>query len=214
MAKLPANSAIKFKGKISNVVGVEWNGIYVIRAAPHWKKKYKTTEKQLANQEKFRHANAFVNYFKQLLDMTVQKEVGQTRASSIMRGLLREAMVGNYPDYVLDYSKVPMARGTLAPAASPVATALPDGIIQFQWIDDSKSYSLDKNYSSNSSMLIAYSSRSGKMAYDLHGPARHTQSAMLQGPFEKGDEVHTWISFRSNDFMLKADSVYAGVVTM
>ena len=214
MAKLPANSAITFKGKLSNVVGVEWNGLFVLRAAPQWKKKYKPTQKQVVNQARFRFANAFVKDFKFLLDRTVEKEIGQTRASSVMQTLLREAIVGQYPDFQLDYSRVPVARGTLLPAASPVATPLPGGDIEFRWEDDSDKYAASRQYTYNSAMLIAIREDRNKVAYELYGPSRNAKSATLRGSFKKGDKVHTWISFCSGDFLLKANSVYAGMITI
>jgi hypothetical protein len=36
----------------------------------------------------------------------------------------------------------------------------------------------------------------------------------LQCSFKKGEEVHTWISFRTGDFGFKANSVYTGLVKM
>ena len=214
MARLAANSPVKFKGKISNIVGVEWNGIFYIRAAPQWKKKYKATEKQLANQQKFKYANKYVNLFKQLLDLTVEKELGQTRASSIMQGMLKEAIVGVYPDIRIDYKRLPLAKGSLIPASSPAVKQVENGIIHFEWVNDSRNYSRDKNYEANTAMLIAFSETSGKLAYNVNGPQRANQAGTLPVSFKKGEVVHTWVSFRSGDFGLKANSVYAGLVKM
>ena len=214
MAKLAADSPIRFRGKLSNIVAAEWNGMIVIRAAPHWKKKYKPTPKQYANQQRFKYANTFVGIFRDLLDMTVQKEPGQTRASIAMRGLLNEALVGDWPKTQLDYSRLQLARGTLPPADSPVAKAGETGRIEFEWEYDFKKYPKDKDYGQHHVMLIAYSKTSHKPAYDVHAGFRNNRKGTLQCSFKKGEEVHTWISFRTGDFGFKANSVYTGLVKM
>ena len=211
MAKLSPNSPIRFRGKLSNIVASEWNGIIVLKAAPKWKKKYKATPKQLANQQRFKYANAFIGIFRELLDMTVQKEPGQTRASSIMRELLREAMIGEWPDTVVDYPRLLLAKGTLPPADSPVAKAGVGGVINFEWEYDYKKYPRDKDYGIHRAMLIACPEGKGPF-YNVHGDLRHNLKSSLQTPYKKGEEVHTWISFRTGDFGMKANSVYTGVV--
>jgi hypothetical protein len=64
----------------------------------------------------------------------------------------------------------------------------------------------------NSILLIAFAEDPGKLCYDVHGARRQMAKTSLQTTFKKGEEVHTWISFRTGDFGLKADSVYTGKV--
>ncbi len=213
MAKLSPDSPIRFTGKLSNVVASEWNGMTVLKAAPHWHKKYKATPRQKANQGRFLYASRIIHrIFRELIDLTVEKEMGQTRHSIIMRELLNNALIGPWPDTYVDYSKLLLAKGTLPPADSPVVKAGEEGKIDFEWEYDPMNYPSSKKYGLNRTMLIAYSQSSQKVCYNVHGNKRQSGKASLQTQYTKGEEVHTWISFRTGDFGRKADSVYTGKV--
>ena len=213
MAKLSPNSPIKFTGKLSNVVASNWNGITVLKGAPNWHKKYKATPKQQLNQGKFRFANSLVHrIFRELIDLTVQKETGQTRHSLIMRELLNNALIGPWPDSFMDYSKLRLALGTLPPANAPEVKAVEGGTIEWEWKYNWRDYPRSSDYGKNHSMLIAFAEDPGKLCYDVHGARRQLAKTSLQTTFKKGEEVHTWISFRTGDFGMKADSVYTGKV--
>jgi hypothetical protein len=199
-----------FSGKFSNVVGATWNGISYIRAAPHWKGGYKPTAKQIANQQKFRFAMEQLKHFRRLFELTIEKQDGQSRASQAMTAMLRDAITGAHPDLAMDYSRMLVAKGSLAPALEASANSAGAGTISFQWSHDPDVKKSNERF--HQAMFVAYLGENEGVYHYLHGPYRRENRWEWQIPSLAGKSVHTWMSFRSMDMRMIANSVYTGVV--
>ena len=212
MARLIGNNGLSnFSGKFGTIVGGSWNGIQYIRCRPDYKK-HKPTEKQILNQQRFRFANSLVHEFREFFYLSFEKEFGQSQASSAMKCLLNGVIVGEHPNLSVDYNKLLVAKGSLPAAAEAVANSGEPGMINFSWVDNSNHIEPGKYPWTHHSILVAYSEEMKELMYDLNGPRRAVGAGSLKIPAFFGKEVHTWISFRSADHQLKANSVYTGLI--
>ena len=212
MAKQGKNGT--FTGKMGNLVGSTWNGIPYVKKRPQWRGRYKPTEKQLLNQAKFRFAMKQMREFRELLNLTVEFETGQSSSSSAMRTLLNEAIVGVHPDLALDYSRLLLAKGTLLPEANVHVESTEAGILKYTWTDE-VSKSDHSRFGPDHAMMIACWAEGPETWYELNGARRWKLSAEMKLPeFFSGKTLHTWLAFRSPDFKLKSNSVYTGTIAV
>jgi hypothetical protein len=113
-----------FIGKAGSFIGSTWKGISYMKGIPKISNKPKTL-KQLEQQAKFATAIKFLGPIKDLLNVGFHGQT-QGRASGYnmaVKFVLDNAISGVYPDYVIDYAKVMVAKGGLATPVGPAVTA-------------------------------------------------------------------------------------------
>ena len=103
-----------YSGKVGNVIGSNWRNVDYVRSLARPTKR-NASEDQLAQQARFRLAVAFLSPIMDLLnlgysDVQQSKSTGYNKA---MQYLLKHGIVGDYPDFELDYAAVSIARGSL-----------------------------------------------------------------------------------------------------
>lgn len=122
-----------FKGKAGSVIGSSWKSIEYIKGL--YKKRTKpATEEQLMQQAKFTVLMRF------LLPITVFIRVGfgQKRADSstatnmAFKDNINRAIVGDYPDYALDYSQVRISDGNYAGGGTE-SVSVAGGVMTLTW---------------------------------------------------------------------------------
>jgi hypothetical protein len=211
MAKLLGKP--QFSGRTGNLVHATWNGKPYVRMRPHWKGRYKPTPAQILNQKKFKFAMLLMREFRDLLKLTVEFEIGQSASSSAMKVFLNEAITGVHPELSVDYPKLIVAKGSLPSATSALTASVDPAMLKFSWTDETDR--IHQLHFTNHVMMVAYNEKYSEIWYELNGPRRMNLQAEMKVPEAwRGDELHTWISFRSTDFKLKANSVYTGLVRL
>ena len=110
-----------FSGKVGNVVGASWKGIAYMRSLPQ-KVSNPRTELQRMQRGKMATVVKFIR------PMLVALRIGwklyankQSAFNAATRYTLDNALVGTYPDYSIDHTKVLVSRGPLPPAIEPSA---------------------------------------------------------------------------------------------
>jgi hypothetical protein len=210
MAKLLGKP--QFSGRTGNLVHATWNGKPYVRMRPQWRGKYKPTPAQVLNQQKFKFAMLLMRDFRDLLKLTVEFETGQSASSSAMKVFLNEAITGVHPELTVDYSKLIVAKGSLPPATSAQVESVDPGILKFSWTDGADKVNL---HSADHVIMVAYNAKTTEIWWELNGPRRSQLKSEMKVPdVWRGEDLHTWVAFRSIDFKLKANSVYAGVVKL
>jgi len=200
-----------FSGKVGSVVGGNWKGISYMRGRAVSKKDARTLQ-QLKQRSKFAIAitalqpiNAFARVgYKQYAH-------GQTAFNAAMSNTLKHAITGDYPNYMIDYPNLLVARGSLTGvnATLPVASS---GKIKFSWTNNS---TIGEAQPTDNAMVLAINPAKGAAAYITQGAPRSAKSEMLAvSSFWAGDEVHTYLAFISEDGSEVATSVYCGAVTV
>ncbi|AEW01226.1 hypothetical protein A4D02_32895 [Niastella koreensis] len=210
MGKMNNGILDNFSGTIGKVVGSNWRGVPYMRSKAK-KRTGALSDAQLEQQARFAIAGKFTQSMNDLLTLGFKdqavKMTGKNYAQSI---ILRDAITGTYPDFQIDYSKVPISQGKLTKAKSPVATAEANSILKFTWTNDAGRKLAKAN---DQAVLIAYCPEMNETEYAF-GPARDAATGNLDVAEFSGKKVHAWISFMSANGKLIANSVYCGELTI
>ena len=115
-----------FYGKVGSIIGSRWRGIDYIKGLPKLPAK-PPTPKQLEMRARFAFVNAWLQPIKPFLNIGFlnysDKMTAQNAAHSVNKG----AVIGEYPDFGMDHTRVLVSSGELAGVADPLLTAHPDG---------------------------------------------------------------------------------------
>ncbi len=197
-----------FRGTVGTVVGSSWKGIEYIRSKAS-ARTGSASSKQLEQRAKFKMVSDFLNTIAALVRISFSGfAVNQTGRNHALAYMLNNAITGTYPNNTIDYSQVLVARGSKLPnAGSPAAASTNPGVIAFNWLDNS---GLGDALASDKAILVAHCPELNQSVFTLDGPARSALTATLDVPDFAGKEVHTWISFISDDQKQVASSLYTG----
>lgn len=198
-----------FAGKVGTVVGSTWKGISYMRSLPAVKKNRKVTEAQQLQQAKFALATAFFGGFTPLVNSSFKSTPKLTARNTALGIVLTQAIGGVYPNLFIDYSMVLVAKGSLKKADNPVVISPAAGKLRFNWTDNA---GMGNAIALDMAILVAYSGDTNDVLFTLDGASRASGESQLDVPYFSGKLVHTWISFRSPDGKLTADSMYTGTV--
>lgn len=200
-----------FSGKVGNIVGGRWKGIDYMRSLGA-RRTTSPTQLQKEQQVKF----ALIARFQQPLSNLLAKSfrsyaIKMTGMNSAMSYNLKNAVIGAYPDFLIDYSKILVSRGDMPNATNVLAESLNPGRINFSWINNG---GVGKALYSDKSILVAYCPALQQSVYTDSGPDRITEVAMLDVTSFSGLEIQTWIGFISENGMQVATSIFTGAITV
>lgn len=198
-----------FSGKVGTVVGSSWKGISYMRSLPTKRKNKKGTETQQIQQAKFGMSIRLVKALGSLLSISYQETPGKTVKNVALSQVLAQAVGGTYPDLVIDYSQVQVAKGSLKKADNPSIEVPAAGTLRFNW---SNAATLGNASATDKAILVAYCPETGDTVYSADLYARSQGTGTLDVSFFSGKQVHTWISFRSADGVKTADSTFTGTI--
>lgn len=198
-----------FQGKVGTVVGSNWKNVPYMRSLPTRKKNAKQTQAQEEHRAKFSLGIRFIRSLSQLLKVSYQETASTTSRNNVLSDLMAQSIGGVYPDLVINYSTVQVARGSLKKADNPSVAAGAAGELVFSWTNKS---GLGNSVSTDKAILAAYSPEVGEFMFSVDGATRADEEAVLDVRFFSGKEVHTWMSFRSANGKIVADSTYLGPI--
>jgi hypothetical protein len=198
-----------FSGKVGTVVGGNWNGVPYMRSLPVRKKNRSITDAQQNQQVKFALGIRFIKSLSPLLAVSYQSTSGKTNKNVALSQLMAQAVGGVYPNVFIDFSKVVVAKGSLKKADNPNVATPGTGLLRFNWADNT---GLGNGTALDKAILVAYCPEKEDCIFTVDGGNRSQGMGILDVSFFAGKEVHTWISFRSPDGKLAADSTYIGSV--
>lgn len=209
-------------GKLANLVAYLRFGQPIIRSKPKKPTKKKPrSDAQKAVNLKFLMVKRFIASINEFINVGYKFDVdGTTRIpeNGATSYLLKEAVIGVYPDLKLDFSKVMVSRGKL-PAPTNVVVKLEGNILKFTWdVDSNCSYPLNRDQV----MLLAYKPANQAADYLLSGARRIDGAEELEVNlqpttdinFVKDEYIETYIAFISDDRKRISDSVYVGQVSV
>ena len=197
-----------FSGKVGNVVGGNWKGIDYMRVKPA-NVANPRTEGQVNQRTKFTAALQFLQPMKDFIKVGFKGyAVKKTEFNSAMSYLLKNAITGVAPDFVIDYPAALISRGSLTGslnAALDVATA---GSAGFSWDDNTGS---GNALATDKAMLLIYNESKGEVIFTTAGAARSVGAQNLVLPDEySGDTVRAYIAFVKEDGTEVSNSTYIG----
>lgn len=207
-------------GKLGNHVGYIRKGIAVLRMNSHPSTK-KRSVGQKATTQRFQliiKLIATMNNFTNMGFGPAAKKVSPTAQNLAVSYNTKNAIIGEYPDQEIDYSKLKLAEGDLPlPDAIEVTVEdLGDEVkLHFTW-ETGTDLAYERNR--DQVMILAYLPQIKKTAY-LDGGARRPQGQdSLLIPKKEGAKryptmityAETYLAFVSNDRESVSDSIYCG----
>ncbi len=199
-----------FKGKVGSVVGYNRKGADVIRSLPK-KSRKKPSKKQQYNRGTFAMVQLFLSPFTVFIragfDLESQKGTGSAFNKATSINNINRIWKGVFPDIEIDYPKVCLSMGTLTGVKDPSVTA-DDAGLHFNWTNNEDEEGVGYN---DQIMLAAYIPQIDSAFFVLSGARRSEGSEMMKLPSKiKGMEIHTWMSFVSDDRKRISMSTYSG----
>ena len=196
-------------GTVNDVVLSEWNNIPVVRSRPKRSNKPATTGQQ-AQQGKMATAVRFATAVKKVFAVGFKDfAVKKSAYNAGVRDLLFSGIIGESPNYSINYKRVLVCRGRLHMEANAAAKAEAVQVI-FTW-----TYEAAEDVAPNDkAILVVYCEALGKCLFTLKGADRNTGTASIAVARFKGYEVQTWLAFISPDGANTSPSTYTGAVTI
>jgi hypothetical protein len=217
MARLKGNSLHNaFTGKVGNLVGCKWKDTYYIRMRPV-SVKHPNTEAQLAQRMRFANTQSFLQPMKEFLRLGFGAYTSNKSAyNAAMSYNMKNAIIGEYPDIVIDPSLAMVSMGKL-PGCSDVAVLQKEPqLLEFSW--DSKTNGSSAH--SNDRVILVHNCPDNKKAtYRLDAASRRDGKVTVMVNEFSGFSVACYILFVKPRVMLGnftdldiSDSQYCGTI--
>jgi hypothetical protein len=208
MGKLTPGMLGTASGKVGDVTVVTVKGVTTIRK--NRKKSTSTSEDQKVQRAKFGFVQQSLNPVSDLLQITFPKKGIVTGLNNATSDTFADAVVGDYPDFSIDYTVLKVAKGKLeepkSAAVSQVGTNL-----EFTWTpnaDEGNAAVTDKV------VLVAICPALKKSKYTIGAADRTVGRATLDVTKFLGQTVHTYVAFITHNKRKASDSMYTGVVEL
>ncbi len=201
-----------FSGKIGTVVGSTWKGIDYMRSLPRPSTKA-PSDQQVIQRAKFALVSGFFRPVSALLNLGYQSLAqGKSGYNVATSDFIANAIMGTYPDFDIDYSKVLFSKGTLTGAYGVSAVAAPVGV-KVSWDDNTGSGTAK---ATDKIVMLVYNASKGQFVYNLNsGADRNAEEDTLLMPAEfLGDTVEVWIAFMTPDKKTFSTSIHAGQIVI
>jgi hypothetical protein len=129
-----------------------------------------------------------------------------------MSYILKNAVIGSYPNFTIDYANALISRGSLSGAMNGAAASSAAGAVEFTWGDNS---SEGNAQATDKALILAYNKTKGEAIFVTNGAVRTAGTQTLTVPDDfSGDSVECFIAFISEDGLSVANSKYVGSVTV
>lgn len=194
---------------MGNIVGASWRGIDYIRSMPASVHNPRT-EAQVSQRNKFSLVGKMLKTIVPIIRVGFAGSVGTGKSafSVAMSYNVKNAVIGLYPDFEIDFDAVKISSGELYGAGNAEATSAA-GSITFDWDTDL----LNNAAATDKVILLAFNAVSGEASYDMNAATRADGSGSLAvPPTWDGELVDTYLALTSADGKLVSNSVYAGRV--
>jgi len=209
MARLKDGLLGGLSGKIGDVIGyIRYGKAYVKMKTT--KPKKKGTVAQLAEREKMRVVNAFVNSMTQFVRVGFSLEAAKKSHSanaSAKSYQLKYGIGGEYPSIVIDYPHALVSKGKMDSPLNALAVAGIDGI-SFTW---EVSHRNEVYQRQSRVMLLVYAPGLNKSFFNISGARIMDKTDFMElPPSFKNQLLHAYMAFCADDQKQISNSVYLG----
>lgn len=154
----------------------------------------------------------FVNTMSGLLMISFRNyAVKMTGINNAFAYVLKNAITGIYPAYVINYPTVLVSRGDMPNVLAPTAIAAAGSLINFAWTDNS---GVGIAKATDKAILAIYCPAMNLCIYTTGSAARNALTDTIDVSTFTGKVVETYIGFISEDGKNVATSLYTGQLTV
>ena len=200
-----------FSGKAGSVIGSNWKDVSYIKGLP--KKSNKApSQAQLEQQAKFALVIKTLQPITALLNEGFKngKTARATGYNLALQHLINNAVIGVYPSFGIDYTKMQISKGSLIKPASP-QLAVVENTLTISW-----SPLISRFGGAGNDEITALIYNPVKHIYlPAEGASRETGTLAVELPSEfGGDTIHVFLFFTNFEGTKNSNSVYAGELTV
>lgn len=199
-----------FSGAVGTVIGsTNKNGDDLIRVK-NKKKRTSNTARQVNQRTKFGMVLEFMTPLNPLVKIGCREVSGDgmNPLNYACKTALSTAVIGDAPDFTLDYSKVLISKGKVAQPTDTTAE-LTAGVVNFNWIDNSTT---STGEASVYAVLVVYNAMNLQLSYSIGASTKADKTGSLPIPNSAvGDKLLFYIFFQSDvDPLLVSTSQFLG----
>ncbi len=201
-----------FSGRVGSVVGYQWRGKDVIRGLPRFTSK-KRSPAQLANQLKMKLTQQFLKSCITFIRDGFKHEAEQRVMSAFnvaMSYNKKQAITGEYPNLVFDYSKALVSMGRV-PAMKDGTAVWTDAGLKLEWSNDTGKDGASRN---DNLWVLLFFPEYETCEVCFNGASRDKGEAIVTlRPYYLGKPVHIYTSFVRYNGSDISPSIYIGSLT-
>ncbi|MBB6503020.1 DUF6266 family protein [Pedobacter cryoconitis] len=172
---------------------------YTVNGIKREKRLKPPTEKQMAQRLKLGLASSFAGHLKEIIEIgyATKKKIPVTPGNRAVRQFLNVAIIGEHPDYQIDYPKVEISKGNLNMVFDLRMVISENGKINIRWDDDLDSLNRDSRPDDDVHFFI-YNATTGTGHNFKYAAKRLDFKLEMQcHVFEKEDVLHYWLFLAS-----------------
>jgi len=201
-----------FTGRIGNTIGYIVNGVQYVRSAPK-KRTGPLSPAQIIQREKFSLMTKFLAPLTSFMNEThkyyIYRKTGYSKHFSLN---YHEALIGEYPDFAIDYRRIRLTTGSLAGHSGIHVSCGQKGFLDFHWNDNSCSgqgaYPCDR-------LLLAFYDEDEK-CWEIKNEMALRMDGFLtiQMGNHRGNRLQVYTGFTSPDRQRVSKSQYLGMINV
>ncbi len=205
-----ANGA--FSGKAGSVIGSNWRSIGYLRGLARFKSK-SNSPLQAAQRARFGMAVSFLRPMKAILNLGFNDKVkkNSTGYNQGMRSFMKNAIIGDYPDLEIDYSKIEVSRGDLMKLIGITVAETTPGTLSVTWTDIGES---DHGYGDDKLYLLVYNKTEDIFATYMGAEREDGAMDIVMPPAFSGNEFHLYAFVMHREGKRASSSQYVGTITL
>ena len=200
-----------FSGKVGNIIGGSWKGIDYMRSiAPSVSNP--RTPAQVEHRAKFATIVQFLKPLTAFLRIGFKSlAIKKSGFNAAMALNFKNVIIGTYPAFDIDYSKVSVSQGNLAGPLNPTTVSATAGSVQFTWEDNS--WETDAS-ADDQAVLVVYNPARQAAVSVVGGITRAVGSQTITLPDSfAGDEVQCYIAFiNANQSAISTSQYVRGLI--
>ena len=199
-----------FSGKVGTVVGSSWKGISYMKSLPKTSGK-KPSQLQVDQRLRFTLVANFLRPIQAIIRIGYGTVTGNlTTNNAAVSYHLSSAVLGDAPNFEIDYPKVIFSRGELPGPALPALVAAAGGELNFSWTDNSTA---NLAQATDRAVLLVYCPATKEFVFDNTATRSLAGATMTLPPNFVGETLHAWMAFFATNDKQVSTSVYLGTVT-
>ncbi|WP_443945093.1 DUF6266 family protein [Pedobacter sp. AW1-32] len=202
-----ANGA--FTGKVGSMIGSSWRGITYLKGLPR-KSTKPATEAQLAQRAKFAMVPVYLRPIKDILNLGFgDKQLTKLTAyNAAARLFLTEAIIGTYPDFSVDFSKMTLSKGAQSTFHN-LSMVLQGSDLGLSWENLTNSYN---SFADDKLVVVIFNET--KQMYSIYENVQRADlsSAITLGSGFAADVLHGWAFSTNRDSSSVSNSQYLGSI--
>jgi hypothetical protein len=199
-----------FSGKVGNLVFSSWKGIPVIRSKPV-RKNNNVSILQEHQRARFRMLIQFLRPLTDLLNQTFQKSAVGMSCVNKAFSENKLAITGDYPSFVIDYSKIILSKGRLPLGEPPTLVSPETGRLLLAWRTGD---GINQLLTAGSAFIAAYCEEFNRWIFGQNVILDGVNSFMLDVTPFQGKQVHSYIGFISGGRKKFGESRYMGQINI